>query len=499
MSHRQVKKLLNQKKAEVLSESEEEVEEKGNGFFGLDFDEQEEISEESDEPSQCTTHIPAAKKLPKKQEDISDILDSFTENLQSEVKIPEKTSSVLKRRVKNFDPSVESQRLFKEERKNPNRTSHKSGKKLALTPQSSFAPNIEYLLAMEKVSDPTKSIFFFDISKAYSKIHPNYVESIETNDANAVNQFLQRYPFHIEALFQMCMVFQMQGNYEQVGVLIERLLFSFQMSFHYQFSVISNQIEIDIGMNVYNKIFYKVLMMHADCLGRKGCVRAALEVVKLILALSPQQDPMGGLFLIDYYSLRAKKFEYFLHFLKNFMKEFYGYGCAIEIPHLLYSLALCKCLQEGGFSNSIPEFIITDLTECFDLTSSQVLKCAVSWHPEYAQALLKKLGITEFKELEPGKIPDLYAGRSEDLWKPYINFVKSVVSQSPQVPQPPPNFEEILEKYANLDKSEFSFEVRTVIPQDMEVGRPRTRGNLNSNTHSFILFFSTFLPWNYID
>jgi hypothetical protein len=202
---------------------------------------------------------------------------------------------------------------------------------------------------MEKVSDPSRNIFFFDISKGYSKLQANYIECIESNDENTLNQFLARYPYHVESLFQMIMVFQMQGNFEHVGTLIERLLYSFQLSFHYQFSVISNDAEIDITMNNYNKIFMKTLFMHADCLGRKGCVRTALEVVKLIFSFSPRTDPLGCVFLIDYYSIRAKKFNYFFNFINQFMNEVYGYGSALVFPHLLYSLALAKGLSTGCF------------------------------------------------------------------------------------------------------------------------------------------------------
>ncbi len=41
-----------------------------------------------------------------------------------------------------------------------------------------------------------------------------------------------------------------------------------------------------------------------QALSRRGCHRAALEVCKLLLALEPQ-DPLGGLYLVDYLAVRA--------------------------------------------------------------------------------------------------------------------------------------------------------------------------------------------------
>ena len=525
MSHRQLRKILSEKKREKGDGEEEEEEEeeeevvKKNTFNDLDFEVLEESSEEEQKAEKCESNEQEEKKkrvdkkgsqkkkrkekeCAKEEEDLEDILQNFEEEAIPPPLANEKIDSVLKRRVKNFDPSPESQRIFKEDRKAPHKShqAHKSGKKLALTPNTSYPPNIDCLLSMEKVSDPTKSIFFFDISKAYSKLHPTYIECIETNDANSLNQFLHRYPFHIEALFQMCMVFQMQGNYEQVASLVERLLYSFQLSFHYQFSVISNNIEIDMDMNVYNKIFYKCLMMHADILGRKGCVRAALEVVKLILALSPQQDPAGALFLIDYYSLRSRKFKYFDLFLRNFMKEVYGYGSVLELPHLVYSLALAKAMQEGGFTGEVQEFSEEiRIEDCLDMKSGQVLGWAVAWNPEFARALLKKLGVSEFKEMETGKIEDIYAVRNEDIWKPFLGALRKEVERGEERKRGEGDFAGILKRYEKLDKAEFSFEVRTVIPQEMEIGRNRSRGNLNVNRHPLILFFLSFLPWNYIE
>ena len=78
-------------------------------------------------------------------------------------------------------------------------------------------------------------------------------------------------------------------------------------------------------------------------------------------------------------------------------------------------------------------------------------------------------------------------------------WLKRVVNESIEINKINEGFEEIMERYNGLDKSEFSFEVRTLIPQEMEVGRPRNRGNLNVNFSPFFLFFATFLPWNYID
>jgi hypothetical protein len=503
MSNRQVKKILQRKgrgNQDGEEESEGEEEKKVNFFGDVEVEELSSDSEEGKQPTVSTRNVARDEKKKGKKEE-----DFVFEVQENEDPVPEvvlKTESVFKRHLHCFDPSAETQQLFKEERKSK-KSSHRSGKKLALTPNIDYYPSVDYLLAMERVSDPSRNIYFFDISKGYAKLQPSYIECVETNDPNALNQFLQRYPFHIEALFQMCMVFQMQGNYEQVGVILERMLHSFQLSFHHQFSVLSSDAEIDVGMNSFNRIFYKTLMMHADCLGRKGCVRTALEVVKLVLSLSPTQDPMGCIFLIDYYAIRAKKFRYLQHFMQNFMKEVYGHGCALVFPNLVYSLALAKAIQTGYTECREIDIqqaeAIEKYSQLFEASSSVVLLCAVKWHPGLAKGLLKKIGGMEATDEEIGKIGQIYAARTEEIWKPHIGWLKKVFGLNANVKEQENEFEGILDRYLGLDRSDFSFDVRTVIPQEMEVGRPQRRGNLSTSLHPIYLFFATLLPWNYID
>ncbi|OMJ86486.1 hypothetical protein SteCoe_11979 [Stentor coeruleus] len=510
MSNRQTKRILQQnstKKPETQgesSDSEEEIVKKPNLFQNFEVESIESESQSDSEPIVSTRNVGKNDVKEKNIESLEDILKSYSDPTTEPVKAQEKSDPVFKKSVKNFDPDEEKQKIFKEDRKK-RKSNHKSGKKLALTPNFTYQGHIDYLLSMEKIPDPSKNIFFFDISKGYSKIHPNYIECIETNDANSLNQFLHRYPFHVEALYQMAMVFLMQGNYEQVSSMVERLLYVFQISFHYQFSVLSMDAEIDITHNNYNRIFYKTLMMHVDCLGRKGCVRAALEVVKFIFSLNPTKDQTGCIFLIDYYSIRAKKFHYFYHFIKNFMKEIYGYGNFLVFPHLLYSLAFAKASESGSFTITEDDFIkaknLDKSEELFDCPSGVCLAFAVSWKPEYAWALLNKLGSLDKdqKPLEIGKIHEIYTSRTEDIWKPQVAWLRKAFLMRKEAFDYDPEFEDLAFRYNTLEKSEFSFDVRTVIPPEMEVGRPRSQGNLNPNAHPIYLFFATLLPWNYVD
>ena len=71
-------------------------------------------------------------------------------------------------------------------------------------------------------------------------------------------------------------------------------------------------------------MFGESIVRLIDILGRKGCARTALELCKLVLSLSPQNDLFGNLLRIDYYAIRAGELEFLLRFVEEFVSEFYG-------------------------------------------------------------------------------------------------------------------------------------------------------------------------------
>jgi hypothetical protein len=127
------------------------------------------------------------------------------------------------------------------------------------------------------------------------------------------------------------------------------------------------------------------------------------------------------------------------------------------------------------------------------------LICAVNWHPEFAEAIEMKLATGNKKLENTSKVCEIYARRCEDIWKPHLNWLKSVKAADVKVAPKEAGFEDIMDKYMTLDSNDFSFDVRTVIPQDMEIQQRRSRGNLSLEASPFYLFLASFLPWNYLE
>mmetsp|Transcript_6417 Transcript_6417/g.11159 ORF Transcript_6417/g.11159 Transcript_6417/m.11159 type:complete len:345 (-) Transcript_6417:625-1659(-) len=338
-------------------------------------------------------------------------------------------------------------------------------------------------------------------------------------------QLAHRYPFHIEALYQLALYYHLRADLEQVAKITVRLLYAFQLSFHHQFSPLSQHVRLDYSMNRFNEIFYKALFMHIDCVGRKGCYRTALELSKFMLAISPEEDPMGALFLIEYFSIRSKKLDYLLKFAKEFDSEFPAGGSLLSFPNVLYSIALAKGLKDIREGRELvcdvtmAEGIVNaeSMAELVELNAGAVLLAAVLLFPGVYQKILKKISPNEKYEADFDspqgdytKIAEIYAERSADMWKPDIicPWLKKSSRVAIELGDMRPKLLSLLdtkvnlERYIALDKSQFSDDVRNWIPEDINIGvqRPQApRGNLSPESNPFWLFLATLLPWNRVD
>lgn len=479
MSLRQVRKILPQEKREETEEIDEEISVK-NRFQGFeDSEEEQESEEEVKQPIEEKPKILKRHKQKKKkkilavQDDIN--FDEFISEISS-VPLPEeeKVLPCLKRSAKHFDSSHELQKMFHEKVKSKSSSHQKS---LILTPglkKQNF--KINYLPSMEYKN----SLFTFEMSKGYLKLYQDYLFTIESNDLGMLHMFTNKYPFHIEALFQMALVYKMQAKYEQVFQLVETILYAFQMAFHHQFSPIGRNIQMDMNSTSLNKVFFKVLFMMIDCLGRKGCYRSALEFCKFLLCLD-YKDPMGVLMLIDFYAISTKKLQFYLDFCTNFTLEHFGINKGLMLPSSFYSLALCKAVISNTFEITQDDvnraFTINNLSEVHKESANVILLCAVATFPAIAQQLFAKLApsyvfAVENEEIsfDCATIAEIYAVRCLELWRNDTNIVwlKQAAEEVEVVGVK--DYREVWE-YSHLDLNDFSFSARTLIPNDLAFGK----------------------------
>ena len=117
------------------------------------------------------------------------------------------------------------------------------------------------------------------------------------------------------------------------------------VAWHPWFNTSTGTSRVDFSWEPNRPLFY-ALFKHMQHLGRRGCHRTALEVCKLLLSLD-SDDPMGSLFCIDYFALRAEQYEWLQRFVREYGKE----RSLALLPSFSLSLALAQFHLEAKRSN----------------------------------------------------------------------------------------------------------------------------------------------------
>ena len=157
------------------------------------------------------------------------------------------------------------------------------------------------------------------------------------------------------------------------------------------------------------RLFGEALFRYIDVLGRKGCSRTALEYCKLTLSLWPEEDPYGILLVIDYYTLRAREYQYFLDFVGGwFIEEFHKKkhpepgakpNTLLLLPNLLYSCAICKKMlnlteipKEAQLTEDFAKVIsLKDINDMVKLSENALLIMALVMYPGLLKRIVNKI------------------------------------------------------------------------------------------------------------
>ncbi|KAG8278755.1 Transcription factor 25 [Homalodisca vitripennis] len=83
-----------------------------------------------------------------------------------------------------------------------------------------------------------------------------------------------------------------------------------------------------------NKALFIAVFKHLMFVGARACCRTALEFCKLLLSLEPEGDPLGVLLTIDFYALRAQKYEWLIR-LASEWEPSRNLSQVTETPYLL--------------------------------------------------------------------------------------------------------------------------------------------------------------------
>eukprot|EP00742_Colponemidia_sp_Colp-10_P005582 GILJ01005966.1.p1 GENE.GILJ01005966.1~~GILJ01005966.1.p1 ORF type:complete len:694 (+),score=98.49 GILJ01005966.1:34-2115(+) len=482
--------------------------------------------------------------------------------------------SCLKMEPKHFNPAIELRRLFgsrtvndevatrRQERNNrlggrapPGRVVVK--RTMLVQPQDTW-PRVKSGLEMETYSNESGQQYFkYRYSASYQEVQNQFEACVATFDPQNIANLVAHYPFHVDALLQLTEVYKVQGEFQSAAELIRRAVFTHELAWHTAFAPHHDPPNCRLDPELRpNQSFYRCLVRHIEFAGRQGCTRSATELSKLLIALLPELDPMGGLLRIDFYSLRAKLYDFPFVLADQFIGEFhpqfeseanFSHFSLQFLPNFAFNLSLAKFLSNEEADKSAENEVDAPLAvmcpftaPLSSLTSTQLLVQALVLYPAALKSLLAKLDIklttrewgVSWEELlsslvlnrqSPGypwgsedsiqHCIDIFVERNHTVWKSdrVISWVKkcakTMVSQQQEILSVCEQLKSLtrapfdLLRYRPLMVTDFSDSV-TTLPQDQRdqfLRQPQRAGNLAAAGNPLLLFLQSLAPWNQVD
>ncbi|MEW5297992.1 MAG: hypothetical protein WDW36_001159 [Sanguina aurantia] len=154
-------------------------------------------------------------------------------------------------------------------------------------------------------------------------------------------------PYHLESLLTMYDLYRHMGENAFAEEVLSRALYALEMAWHPSFSIGTAACRLEYEVEE-NRPLFVALFRHILALSRQGCHATALECVKFLLALDPE-DPMGVLCMCDYLAIRAGRYDY----LPRFVAGFEGNRSLGLLPSYAYALALARFREEQEVARPI--------------------------------------------------------------------------------------------------------------------------------------------------
>lgn len=176
-------------------------------------------------------------------------------------------------------------------------------------------------LSMDVVSkDSATGETFYRIvhSTGYQETQRQYEIAVRSMDPQRLVFMLQQYPYHIATLLQVSEIMRHDRTYTEAGDMLERALFTFGRIVHSSFAAAMAAGKARLDFRYWeNREFYLAVWRYILDLRMRGTWRTAYEWVKLLLALSPEDDPYALHSLVGQFALRSNKGGEFFNFLNT--------------------------------------------------------------------------------------------------------------------------------------------------------------------------------------
>ncbi|KAF2736467.1 DUF654-domain-containing protein, partial [Polyplosphaeria fusca] len=261
-------------------------------------------------------------------------------------------------------------------------------------------------LAMEVVNKRADGIveYRFVHLVAYQSTQQQFEACVASMNPDQMIRLLQLNPYHISTLLQVSEIFKQQRDNATSGDLLERALFSFGRAVHSTFSTNLAQGKARLDFRrPENREFWLAAWRYIHTLGVRATWRTAFEWAKLMLSMSPEEDPYCMRLLLDQLALRGHDPQ--------------GLIDIIQCDHLQ---RLWKIPPNFAFSTALAHNQLKDPKK-----ARSTLRSAIKEYPWIAARLCKDLDVTPIPKFIWGKEPNtnfqellcrLYVSSAKDLW-----------------------------------------------------------------------------------
>lgn len=258
-------------------------------------------------------------------------------------------------------------------------------------------------------------------SSSYDQAQRAFEAAKAIHDLNGIASILLYHPYHLDSLTTMADYFKFVGEHQMSADAIAKSLYALECAWHPMFTPLQGNCQLKIRHET-NKPLFTTLFTHMKNMDRRGCHRSALEVCKLLLSVD-SDDPMGAMFCIDYFALRAEECAW----LEQFSEEYKSDNSLWLFPNFSYSLAICRFYLEREESSKETG------THATKATSVDLMKQALMLHPSVLKKLVGKVPLkdqawtnilkhTFFRSEKTGSpsldhLINIYVERSYIIWR----------------------------------------------------------------------------------
>ncbi|XP_023640195.1 transcription factor 25 [Capsella rubella] len=228
--------------------------------------------------------------------------------------------------------------------------------------------------------------FRYTHSSSYEQAQRAFQAAQAIHDLNGVASVLIHHPYHIESLITMADYFKFVGEHDMAADAIGKCLYGLERAWHPMFTPFQGNCRLEFNHET-NKLFFKTLFTHMRNMDMRGCHRSALEVCKLLLSLDTS-DPVGALFCVDYFALRAEEYAW----LEQFSEEYRDDNSLWLFPNFSYSLAIARVYLEKMESSSSSKATHIDSLKS---SSLDLMKQALKLHPTVLKKLVDKVPLKD--------------------------------------------------------------------------------------------------------